>query len=1553
MGLLNGSQHTINASAVGGQVRRVQDSVEPGFSHSVEGTFARADLFVGCGQDSATGLNSGILTVNVERWDGNSYVAVAGYPINLSTYYNGELSFYYDNPVRIIAGTQITYDNAAIFQIMSLPFDQYRITVTLGGPDTTEDPGATDCLYWLNGIATYELDTLETYYWADPTTRHEVSTEGNAERVTPESQTKDHRNHVVVVGGRKAALTGSDVTLTDSSGLSDEFRFAVASDPFSMHVPTTSNYAGSKRAAVIFDDKITDDSFAAWVAAAVLFRYRNPADAASIEHTALPMLELRDPLHVLEAKHETVNHILWVQSFTEKWTTKTAKVTIEGASYPEIPSYMPRENIPIDLLFDHNGDGRGDPVVNVRIEYENIYKEFVDNDVLSSAVKLDPELQPASPTYDPIWLETAAPNIDSQQQLTAAAMPETIFLVSGPQSIAPPILGDESRYGLVNHPYRHFFDIIGYGQNHEPILQFDFQEGDGTAGVYDEDYYQWPTGFSIAYHKFATRADLNPYYDPYTSEQGNYVRFLFDALVSGFYRLSVWYKDPKTNLSIPVAWLSEPGADPSQPEEHWTFLDGGNNKIFVWDGVDNIGLYNRLKTQDYGALVSGAFGGRDTVVGTGFYAANDEAQGTAQIGDVQPENYGPDTAPYYTMGFFSHFYVKIEAINDAIMRQSIYRDPRETVSNKLPFYCCDDSTKAALDWHNVATPTSTDNRGSVLVWYHLSEPTQVTMRIEDWNPDALDPAGGFGSPGGFASPAGDWNAFTTNDWAWEPQSDANATIRNGKPVRVKFYPVPRRGKHFESESCTLDPDRIRVKLTREVHLKATVYDQFWTFFGRNWEGIHKDNVADVEEKRVTSRMYHVDDDTTGTLAYEDTEWRRGRDVLALEWIFHPAFFKKDFGLGIEEELRYADYEQILSLTNFKLNPDGGALNDMREFLTLAYMSYLFFFSAFVLDRSGRRQWCISRRDNNGVIEGFIERNKIVSPEWLAATDASHPQYVVNYERREAEKYVIRSIYARQWLEPTWLTSSDGTLDGYYPGSPIRAWSITDPHELQFVQISTEVLNPWRSALLHPAAKIGGGGINTVTHLPYLDRWLKSYRTDGDEINDQLRNARSGAGGVGGTQRTLDQFPHLDDLGQQSGEYIMPGQFGTWHFDRGGYDDFFAPSPVRDFHPYWRFPQMPEYGGFDMRQYHPLEKPPIAQWGMALNVLMSTSSHFYKPLRDPAAFQDWHGRVHAERINPSPEFIGALVEDTVAEWARQSGRGSDLYYSFDCQRIDELDRYDMFRGCMSRQPYPDRDAEPDSNWWDSAPLDGRVTGPAVHKASGIYFTNLGDYDKYFHAKVHNDHRFPRFQFVRLVNFLNEMRFEREFVWYNSYYFPVTPRGGAFYNMFRDQQTRMSLPSGRGNIYWWRTRARYSTSYVDERAFSIEPFYDPGAWTGWKPDIRRPNDWDSPSPHLRWHEVPNPFLPDLDALDTWISAPHLPAPSYANGGGDYFAPPDDVGQAIGSEYWMGQSQNTKRQNINDEVQSPGWYRTAVGPRTGQEAYIYLNLTLPARLGGFTSA
>jgi hypothetical protein len=1520
-----GVDQLVYPTAVGGIVQ-VQTDTSAGFSDQISGHFSRVDLYVGVGRDAAN-LNGGKLNVLVERSNG-----VGGWLEVLNTVYSTwvdvDESFFYDNAIRD-DGT-----NAAVLKIMALPFDHYRITVTPAGPDNAE----MHCTYRINGFAIYERDVEQNQYNLG-TIPQNFTTQGNViGKVQTESNYKDLRNRVIVVGQRRATVTDSaklDGTALSVNNPEREFNVAVAVDPFSIYDPTASNFVGGPRATVIFDDKVTDGDFAKWLARTILYQYRNPyRPPAKFEHTIVPMMELRDSIFAVEEKNFTVSHRLSINAFVENWSPEKATTNIDADIEMAFPSYQPREDIDIDTLFVDPADGKGEPAIDVAISYKNIYGRLVDNLTLSKATEIRSFVTRAKGSSKPMASKAVSSGVSLA--LDYPAIPETMYLAwgAGGRDHTTNLLGSPdfsqrgysrfTRRALVNGPYRHFWSTSWNATTHIPTLTFDFQEGDGTAGVYDQTYYGFPSSggnsWSVLYDYLTARTISatpaeNPYYDPETSILGNLIDISFALLVSGRIRVSIWAYSESVGLEVPVAWLTSPTGDPEDPEAHWVYAETGRQS-FSFDGVDNIGLWNTLQSFEYADEHAGAFGDKPMAVGRGFYAWNDKATNLhTLIGDdntwgADKPNYDAAGEPYFTIGQFSQLYVRIEVANDELLRKDFSNgrtQPRIVDSRQLP------------------TSSAMNNVAQTYIWQHVGEPTQVAIRIQDWA--NIDPATNTLTTAwtpGMTTTDTDWTDFSDPDAPNDnggglPYDATHADVRVGKPVRITFQPRPHRGPMFEDGAGQLDRTKVSAKLTRQVHHKGTTFDSFWTLYGKSWEDFHKDWIgaaAGIEKKRLANRMFQNEDHT---IEFEDGGWRDGEAFLDMEWIFDPTQFAKDFGLGQKERIRYADYEQLETLPGFDPRHLGGTASQERAYLIWALMNQLFYFSAFVIDRSGRRQWCInSWVDDSGNKRGFIDKSKIVTSTWRAANDvpgdaAYKPNYILDYRHRGADRYLVRSVFARQWFEPGWAT-------GTYPGNPISKYSISSSFESKFVQIKVTDLNPFLPS--HPLVDTSEGE---------LDRWFQEWSRTGSGPSQTIRfKGLYNAGSPEATKAVLEPFPGALNF--------CPLQLGTWTWNRPGVEGFFIPNPCRDFHPYARYPLAPDLATADGNFY--LQSGASSEATRAYNVLEAASSNIQFTRRDYSAQEQWYGYAFSDAFakayftaNPTKSTLrrnwyhGARLEMTVEEFGAVGPNIKDdtdnldrtkVDAMFDYSRMDSLDRWDQFRGMIARAPYSERENWSTDHYYSSDKRQSASAQPI--KPSGVYLASTGRLSNYSLAKTHNDVE-TRCHWADEAYAFFDIRFWHEYVWYGPRFFPILRNGGAQYMFLGDEYTGVSGWVG----YPWRSSLPFEA--IDPQTL----FFDAGAWTGWRPDNATSTD------PLKWREV-------------------SPVTVLALGGTarNLFVIQGDADAS--STTWFNTSvvrtlnMFSTRTNIFDEYQSiPRGPRLAVAPELPQQRSLYMNASLPQRLTG----
>lgn len=1471
------------------------------FTVVVEGYFGRLDLYASIG--GPNNGNGGVLDYQVDVHNGT------GWDLNV---YNGSISLYsaaHSTEQHFYSGAlRSDGTNATMFEVINLPFDRYRVTIDNGGLDAA-DTGSTIAEYRLNGIGIYYQDPHTNVFPVD------FTTDTNVLKLQPGSAKEDLRNHVIVVGKRKGIVADSAKTQygaeTNPNNLDYEFNLAVAADPASIYDKNSSTFVGDKRIAVIYDDKVSDSDFARWLAISTLFRYRDPRYVVPLQTLAIPMLEVGDALNVVDSNQSTLNNVVWVKSFREQWRADEATVDITTSSYPEIPSYQPRMLPDVAGLFDGQAAG------NLRVTYKNVLNTTVTNTDLDSDAST--VLVKATDNY-----VAMTHDLNDRQALTTTLMPETLWLEGLDQAANT----TKRHRALVNNPYRNFWYVYSWNASNQPTIQWRWEEGSGntslSTSLYGQTYYDMPSGSSyvwnLRYKSFTSRgANANPFYDPYISELGNFVNIKFNALIEGRYRVSIWDARRADGQETPVAWLTNPQGDPLEPEDHWQYFDPQADVEFNWDGVDNIGIWNRKQSADYSLRHAGAFGEDGLAVGAGFYAWNDRTTDLhTQIGDDTANNFRDTTPgdirendyPWFTIGKYGQFYIKIEVVNDELSLNRaateelfVLGSPSSVVRSDR-----DENNNGNL---SAAAGHTTDQ---VYIFTHLGEPTQCEITVQDYdvNNDGLE---------------GDWPIGQTAATGFGTLSDASAhpaIIRNGKPVRFSFTPRPRPGVLFNYDSSNT-----YMRVTRQVHLQATIFDQFWTFFAEPFEVDSENDV--INRRQITSRMYH---NNQHTLSIQDSNFRPGDSVSAQNWTFQPNMFQKDFGKGIEEELRYGDYEQLEIIPGYSHTARVG---EDRAYITLAFINYLFYFSAYTMDLSGRRQWMINRE--------FVDERMIQTDSWLGSTA---DQNKLDYEWKGADEFLRRSIFTREWLDSDWKINNTGTFSNTRtPLSPhnqthLGTGGALDADEQKWLQFAITDLDPLTTDITQA---IGGD---------HTDYWYQAY-TSAHDVNAQIREGASATNAA-----------TLPNTGSQE---ICPFEFGTWNFQRGpqGATIWYKPSPKRDFHPFWK-PGMPAWNtpythyytasdaGADLSGWNTNAKSALPYLHVLASPGASTKS---KPLRDNMVSDPWGGYAFQwAHSGVTTSLKGARLEETVASWASDEQQ-TNLTYAFDYSRQDELTRYEFFRGIWSRGGYEDRSPYI-RRWSSSAQIPIRSGARQPVRPSGLYYVNVARYSDFVVGMASQESVGDLQHFTRNIENWYDIRFHHEYVWYNDRHFPVAYTGGAVYEFYRHEYTKIF-----DNYRHW------AFGLITGRTALL---YDSGAWVGWKDDIKAADGtylgWTN-APLLRWGESISrggriydpgppvadgrPQIPDEELYSEWALGTSLSP--WSSGGfkfHDTAAPytgSNEYTQTNYTDYWHDlESVVWKARNIFDSGNGE-WstFRLAVGKEVPQSREINMNLVLPTRLRG----
>jgi hypothetical protein len=1239
--------------------------------------------------------------------------------------------------------------NATMFTAYSGDYGVYSVTLTASA---NAAPAYADCLIC------YAQDP-------DKPLLPVLSTTDAASSVTLQAQQDEVRNKVTIVGRRKAAVTDSDKFAEAQAPTEQEFVVQNSVDVGSIVDPNAPNYIGYAKQSVIFDESIADDGLARYLAQVFIYRQRVPRAGASVQHTILPMLELGDPVAVEEATYQTAgaSSTQYVSSITHTIRANNWQTSLETNPWPDYPAYQPRTDINL-ADFDYQ------PVINMSVNYTTLsghaltdpsvdqVKQVAGNAVYQpsanlsgNVVQLNPELPwppvPGTLQVSPLYgfihgsandevevVETFSVSYAPGHLVASFALPqgqyfsrlvitrdnhppfdvpagsvrrtdqfyfeivdEQVLVYFGSQVASTAVVAgeatmfyfesqsDSSVGWLSNNPYHRFVEVDYKDTPTVARLQAPWQQCTGTLprdpgithlGVRYRSLF--PTAAKQDPNGIVTGTSFSPFYDPYTSELGNLVRFQCSVLAEGLYRVSIRNWDDDTV----VAWLTNPTADPLQEGQHWEYVPVLANRQFTWDGVDQVGLWNALQSELYAELVEGTFdNGQRARIGRGFYCWNRELAGST----MGPQAYiwmqrRSDGTPIIGHGTFARWYIHVEA------QTTMAADPE--VSSK--------------------------DTGLAILTHLPSDPIKLELKIEDWDTN-------------------------TNTWvapaATPNESSVSAVIHNQKPIRIRFRVAPRPGALWAGKER-----EVSVKLTREVHLRAVIGDQTVLYSGKEFPG------TVVEDRTIYNRRLVNDEHTK---RYTDTGYRKAATLrwddntdsgdAATEWVFRPSDFKKDFRIaGLEESIQFGNYLQLEEVPGWNGVRE---LTAARSRLNFALMSYLFYFSAHVTDRSGRSSWGINR--------SFVDKSKI-----FTNTTALDWPVDATYEQR-------RTVVCRQWTQESGWRSGQLAQFGYGTGSLMDKLleSFWWQHDIISTTIGAASPTNWSSYGL-PTDPYAAGQNNDPEFMLPLTYILSSRQ-------------------LGTTAGSVNSNSLLGKL--TNGTVVQ----GNWSWEA---EPYWIPSITRDLHPYFMLPPMaapvrlPEavsYGTWGVE--YPYRKY-NCYWtvgGTDVRVprrrghASNTSNTF--SVSDAAAAETWTSPVRDYTAfgsnQPQRFWPGKQVDVNEAPFKDNVPPNAVNYV-----RQNEMVHWEELRGIYSRNAYP--------------------TAAAVKvPAAGPYYINPHRYALGLEVgRTLNPSPFPQFHVKTgtppQANNISWFRlaFRSEYVWESGSMFPATSVG----------KERLDA------VMWWRHR-----------------------------------------------------------------------------------------------------------------------------------------------------
>lgn len=1302
--------------------------------------------------------------------------------------------------------------NSTVYTAFSGNYGQYDVVLTAAAG---AHPAYVDC------ILAYAQDPdkplLPTFSTADAA--RSVSLRGQQDAV---------RNKVTIVGRRKGAVTDSDKFAEAQAPTEQEFVVQNAVDVASITDRAALNYVGYLKQAVIYDESIGDDGLARYLAQVFIYRQSVPRAGTEVMHTLMPMLEPGDPVAVQESKFDTIGPSLtqYVTKVRHTFGLNRFETTIETDAWPNYPAYQPRldinladfDNKPIaDLTVDYtslSGHAVANPSINlVKIVGGNVTNGFAvsnlvqQNDIAlasgSSTLNVS-SLLPWPPVPGTVQVRAA---YTAQSVGNIYTFGATVTVSSSLQSgrvvqrftkngdwyilgVTAQAIGNSSIAAtefslktLADGGLNEFFyvdikddEVVIYRGNRAftafgatlSSVQFKLAgayrilDGDFTVGwlanspyhrFVSVDYNNTPAGprIQIPWQQLVTstrpstltamsvrylslfpvpppgqafvRQDPNgakingvsysPFYDPYTSELGNLVSISCSVLAEGLYRVSIRNWDDGTV----VAWLTNPAADPVEPEQHWEYIQVQANKAFTWDGVDQLGEWNGIQSGLYAELVQQAFSDEERPrVGRGFYCWNREIDGSR----LGPQAYvwmeqNADGTPIIGHGTYAQWYIHIEA---------------ETTTT--------------------ADPEVTSKDTGLAILTHLPEPTKLELKIED----AAEGTGVFSAPAATTSP-----------------TQLNAYIHNEKPIRIRFRVANRPGALWAGKAS-----EVSVKLSREVHLRAVIGDQSVVYRAKEFPG------TSVEDRTIYNRRLVNDEHTR---QYTDTGYRKAAtfrwldtdsEAASTEWVFYPSDFKKDFIIaGLNESIEFGNYLQLEEVPEWS---GARALSAARSRLHFALMSYLFYLSAYVTDRSGRSSWGINR--------SFVDKSKIYSN-----TQTLDWPLDPMYEQR-------RTIVCRQWTnEPNW-EASQRELFGYDNTTLFARLLQSFWHQYDITSTTVGTINPvqWSSYSLPSdpySTAHTSGNYGEFEGSQY--KLPTEYATRNRQLGDVVDNAA------------------YCSLGARTNESV---QTGTWNWEA---DPLWIPSITRDLHPFFLLPPMvspprpvipTSYATLPTEAFPGREddfRKINCYWtvgGPANQVVFrrSPASSGVEGTQsvsvpDAGGAETWTSPIgdYSSPSSITKRFWPGFSVDVTKAPFKNSVTSTVLNYV----RQDETVHYEDLRGMYSRGKYPI------GQLIKVSPVAPYYINP--HRYNGFEVAEPMQKSTAFLTQL-----FPPSSTENRGLFVNWFRiaFRSEYVWESGSMFPSRRNGEELLEA----------------VLWWRHRFLSSGASL---------YYDYGAWTGWKDDF----------------------------------------------------------------------------------------------------------------------
>ena len=1284
--------------------------------------------------------------------------------------------------------------NTAVATLYSGGYDQYTVVLT---PNAVAGTAMIDCLLL------YVTDPINTVLPV-------ISTATAAISVTTEAQQDATRNKITVVGRRKSAVTDSDKFAAAKQPTEQEFVAQNAVDVGSITDPTAYNYVGYLKHAVIYDEAISDDGFARYIAQAFLYRQAYPRPGATIAHPILPFIQPGDPLLVDETKFKTVagQYPVYVSRVSHSLARGGFKTTLTAVPWPDFPAYMPRLDIDLAAFND-------EPVTNINLSYTSLSGHTVTNadmtDYVIEARDVDLIEEVTSitatggtPPYLIMPTNTPWPPVPGTVQLKIV---DPSSAESGPYSSTKTLTGyafNPTPGGIIAtlnfEPFAFFLSVRVKVVDSISGSTTDITLGGDPSAVFYMEYYTSLAGTTVWIRKGST---------PYTGTTSNItLTLVFESFMDPNPEIGRGYVTNNPYHQFMEVDYRNASAQPSTQKRIYLPWNQGDASTRFDRGADqttfNIGFRALGPTDGSGTLLDPYAARNDGTIYSPFYDPY-----TSELGNLVKTEFdvladglyrvsvrsalddtvvawltNPAAAPKEDDKHWQFLAVgsKKQLFWDGVDQRGEWNIQQSELYSSLN-YGAFDTDKAprvgggyyawnaevakgtlgplAYIWmkRDANTGKPLIGQGTYGAWYiHVEARTEIVdATVTTKGSKAIFTH--LPEPTKIELKVDQYNGSTwvAADYTTTPTDATIAgAISNTTPIRLRFKVAPRPGVFWDAK-----PEEVAVKLTRVAHMRVILADQTVLFKGIAFPGSTAEDTT-IVNRRLTNDSHTNNYVDTGYRKAHTLRWTDG-DTGTTEWTFQPSDFKREFRFsGIQESVEFGNYLQLEEVPGWNASRETAS---SRSRLQLALMSYLFYLSAYATDRSGRSTWAMNR--------SFLDLSKITNnayANWWNPTVPTSPANSSTYKLPWPDDPAYqqrRSVVCRQWTgEGTWK-EDQRVLHGFSSSSLAVElfqhfwWQ----HEYDATTIGVAgTPKTWASFGLQ-------SDLYSATHASKTDALLPASF---DTIKKQL--------GVitGGVVETA--------LNSTTTGWSSPPA-GGWQFETS---PGWIPSITRDFHPYHMLPPM-------------LPPSKLSNGGAnptAGNEADRRQLNFYTTVdgRDYRSDTNEGADVAATEVWSSPVYAMELT-------APSGGRRFWPGYSFDAKgpplknlglinnalnylRQDETVHWEDLRGVYSRSARP-------------------AEAPVKVPANLPYYINQGLYDHIDCKPARKQEVYPKFG-ANITKWFR-IAFRHEYLWESGTMFPC--------DVYGKERLDMSL--------WWLTRFHGS-------AIANRVTYDHGAWTGWKDD-----------------------------------------------------------------------------------------------------------------------